>query len=108
MKTGAVPKDVQTWHNWNAAMKKYYAKAIKDIPREVKDWTGKGHKQGYYVNQDHHTTRPVMDSCFVALQFMVYYRYLPTTQTKAAEENSFESDDAAVDKGDDVGVEVDI
>ena len=108
MKQGAVQKDVLAWHNWNAAMKKYYAKAIKNIPLEVKDWTGKGHKQGYYNNYDQHTTRPVMDSCLVALQFMVYYRYLPTTQTKAAEENSSESDDAAVDKGDDVGVEVDI
>jgi hypothetical protein len=34
---------------------------------------------------------------------MVYYRYLPTTQTAAAKENAAESEDSsekAVDKGD--------
>ena len=31
-----------------------------------------------------------MDSCLTALQLMVYYRYLPTTQTAAA------TDDAGV------------
>ncbi|MBR7179998.1 MAG: terpene cyclase/mutase family protein [Kiritimatiellae bacterium] len=107
MKQGATKSDTLNWQNWNGAMKKYYAKAIKDIPHEVKDWTGKGHKQGYYQNSDAHTTRPVMDSCLVALQLMVYYRYLPTTQTKAAEE-IHDSGDAPVDSGDDVGVDVDI
>ncbi|MBQ1345078.1 MAG: hypothetical protein IIY62_01830, partial [Kiritimatiellae bacterium] len=79
-------------------------------PEPVKDWSGKDHKQGHFVNKDAHTSRPVMDTCLAALQLMVYYRYLPTTQTAAAAENgaAVEGAAAAVDKGGDVAVEVDI
>ena len=110
MKQGATKENTAEWQRWNAAMKKYYAANIKNLPTKVKDWTGKEHKQGFYQNSDQFTSRPVMDSCLVALQLMVYYRYLPTTQTKAAEETVEGDDagDAAVDKGDDVDITVDI
>jgi hypothetical protein len=32
-----------------------------------------------------------MDTCLAALQLMVYYRYLPTTSTKAGENDAGES-----------------
>ena len=108
MRQGAVKGDELAWQKWNAEMKALYPKAIKELPEKVKDWSGKEHKQGYFQNTDSFSTRPVMDSCLAALQLMVYYRYLPTTQTKASEiEDETPAAAAAVDKSD-VGVEVDL
>ncbi len=102
MKQGATKTDEMTWHKWNAAMKKLYPAKIIEDPVKVKDWSGKEHKQGHFVNTDAHTSRPVMDTCLAALQLMVYYRYLPTTQTKAAvaEDDQKDAAEAAVDKSD--------
>ena len=47
-----------------------------------------------------------MDTCLAALQLMVYYRYLPTTQTSAAEESSSATASVKKDRSD-VVVEVD-
>ncbi len=79
MKAGAVKSNEMLWQKWNAEMKKLYPSAIKNLPAKVKDWTGKEHKQGYFENKDQFSTRPVMDSCLVALQLMVYYRYPPNS-----------------------------
>ena len=110
MKAGALKNDEITWQNWNVAMKKLYPSLIKDIPEKVADHTGKEHKQGYFENQDGHTTRPYMDTCLAALQLMVYYRYLPTTSVKAGEDDAGAGGDAAqaIDKSKDVAVTVDI
>ncbi len=110
MKQGAAKNDEMAWQKWNLAMKKYYPSVIIDDPTPIKDWTGKDHKQGHFENKDQFSSRPVMDSCLAALQLMVYYRYLPTTQTKAGATVDEQPDGAAaaVDKGGDVGVEVDI
>lgn len=110
MKQGATKSDEMAWQKWNLAMKKLYPSLIIDDPEPVKDWKGKDHKQGHFENQDTHSSRPIMDTCLAALQLMVYYRYLPTTQTKAATEEAdgVDAAEAAVDKGNDVTVEVDI
>ena len=110
MKAGALKNDEITWQNWNVAMKKLYPSLIKDLPDKVADHTGKEHKQGYFENQDGHTTRPYMDTCLAALQLMVYYRYLPTTSVKAGEDDAGAGGDAAqaIDKSKDVAVTVDI
>ena len=110
MKQGAAKNDEMAWQKWNLAMKKYYPSVIINDPAPIKDWTGKDHKQGHFENKDQFSSRPVMDSCLAALQLMVYYRYLPTTQTKAGAtvEEQQAGAAAAVDKGGDVGVEVDI
>lgn len=107
MKEGATKTDKEIWYAWNRDMKILYKSAIKDLPEPVKDWSGQNHKQGYYENEDQFTSRPYMDSCLVALQLMVYYRYLPTTQTAAAKEDTGEEDtsEQAVNSGD-VGVDV--
>jgi hypothetical protein len=109
MKQGAKKSDEIAWQNWNQAMKKYYTAAIIDDPETVPDWTGKGHKQGHFENKDAHTSRPTMDTCLAALQLMVYYRYLPTTQTKAGADIADQQAGAtaAVDNGGDIIVEVD-
>jgi len=110
MKAGALKNDEITWQQWNLAMKKLYPSLIKDLPEKVADHTGKEHKQGYFENQDGHTTRPYMDTCLAALQLMVYYRYLPTTSVKAGEDDAGAGGDAAqaIDKSKDVAVTVDI
>ena len=77
MKAGATKNDEMAWQQWNLAMKKLYPASIIDLSEKVQDCTGKMHKQGYFENKDAHTSRPVMDSCLVALQLMVYYRYPP-------------------------------
>jgi len=103
MKDGATKTDQQTWYDWNKAMKVLFTEKIIDLDAKVKDWSGQEHKQGYYKNEDKYTSRPYMDSCLAALQLMVYYRYLPTTQTAAAKENTEDDEDSsekAVDSND--------
>ena len=108
MKPGATKTDLETWQKWNLAMKKLYPKSIID-DGTTPDWSGKQHKQGHFENTDTHTSRPIMDTCLAALQLMVYYRYLPTTQTKnMTEDAGADGAEAAVDKGNDVTVDVDI
>ena len=109
MKQGATKDDEQLWKKWNLEMKKLYTKSIIEVPEKVKDWTGKEHKQGYFVNKDQWSSPPVMDSCLVALQLMVYYRYLPTSSIEAGKESSGteQSISDAIDSND-VGVDVDI
>ena len=109
MRANAVKADEVAWQKWNVAMKKLYTRSMTTLPGTVKDWTGKEHKQGYYNCIQDHYKGEVMTSCLVALQLMVYYRYLPTSQTKATADASENMDSAdAVDRSDDVGVEVDI
>ncbi len=113
MKAGAIKNDEVAWQKWNAAMKKIYPAAIKEaddkgpLPK-VKDWTGKEHRQGFFVNQDAHSTRPYMDTCLVALQLMVYYRYLPTTSVKAGADETSDQGAESMDQSSDVSVTVDI
>ena len=93
MKAGATKQDVDSWVKWNNEMKKLYPSSIIDLPEKVADVNGKEHAQGYYQNTDAHSSRPYMDTCLAALQLMVYYRYLPTTSTKAAEDDAGENAD---------------
>ena len=109
MRANAPKVDEVSWQKWNVAMKKLYTNALTTLPNPVKDWTGKPHKQGYFNCSQDTYKGEVMSSCLVALQLMVYYRYLPTSQTKATEEAHGDSDTSdSVDRSDDVGVEVDI
>lgn len=106
MRQGASSTEQKNWQDWNAAMKKLYPSSIKNLPNKVKGPDGKEHAQGYFENKDSWSTRPVMDSCLAALQLMVYYRYLPTTQTKAG---AVEKEDTGKkSKKDEVEVDVDI
>ena len=93
MKAGATKQDVDSWVKWNNEMKKLYPSSIIDLPEKVADVNGKEHAQGYYQNTDAHSSRPYMDTCLAALQLMVYYRYLPTTSTKAGENDPGEDGD---------------
>jgi hypothetical protein len=106
MRQGASSSEQKNWQDWNAAMKKLYPSSIKTLPNKVVGPDGKEHAQGYFENKDAWSSRPVMDTCLAALQLMVYYRYLPTTQTKAG---AVEKEDTSKkSKKDEVEVDVDI
>ena len=106
---GATPANVKIWQDWNTAMKALYPPTIKTLPETIEGPDGKQKAIGYWENGYNNKT---MGTCLVALQLMVYYRYLPTTQTKAAKVESHD-DDADTKKGSrkkskEVDVEVDI
>jgi hypothetical protein len=89
-------------------MKALYPRTIKDDGKiECPD--GKMRSTGYWTFTD--TTcggekNKTMATCLCALQLMVYYRYLPTTQTTATEVQAEDGGDKA--KKAEVEVEVDI
>ncbi len=109
MREGASKTDTDRWGVWNAAMKRYYLTKITNLKEKVKDWSGKGHPQGYFLNKDAWSSGEPMDSCLAALQLMVYYRYLPTSTVEAgkvtaddeagAAEAAVNKDDVPVDLG---------
>ena len=105
---GATPVNVKIWQDWNTAMKALYPSSITP-DGTIMGIDGKEKPCGYWKEG---YNNPTMGTCLVALQLMVYYRYLPTTQTKAAKTESHD-DDADAKKGSkkkskEVDVEVDI
>ena len=71
------------WADWNKEMTALYLKAQQVEKGAIKDANGRDADIGWWVNQDAHTDRPVMDTCLAALQLMVYYRNLQTTGSAA-------------------------
>jgi len=87
------------WADWNREMTALYLKVQQIDKGAIKDDKGRDADIGWWVNQDAHTDRPVMDTCLAALQLMVYYRNLPTTG-KAATKPPEEALAAKSEKGD--------
>ena len=83
MCAGATPANVKIWQDWNVAMKALYPKTMLD-GGTIEGLDGKPKACGFWKNHDVHGSGDVMATCLCALQLMVYYRYLPTTQTAAA------------------------
>ena len=110
---GASAANVKSWQDWNLEMKKVYPDAIVTLPETIEGPDGKPRRVGYWrMDKSEQTCASggdTMATCLCALQLMVYYRYLPTTQTKAAKaETSGEDDKKDKKKSNDVDVEVDI
>ena len=109
---GATSQNIKSWQDWNLAMKALYPRTIYTLPETMPGVDGKPRKLGYWKWQEDATCKgggDTMTTCLCALQLMVYYRYLPTTQTKAAKANEPEADDKGKKgKSADVDVEVDI
>lgn len=106
---GATAINKKSWVEWNAAMKALYPKTIITLEETIEGIDGKPKKIGYWKEG---YNNPYMGTALVALQLMVYYRYLPTTQTKAGKAEVHE-DDAPAPKTkktvkDEVNIEVDI
>ena len=108
---GATPANVKAWQDWNIAMKQLYPKTIKTLPETIEGIDGKPKQIGYWPMVAEETcvsAGDTMATCLCALQLMVYYRYLPTTQTKAAKAITDADDSDKKKKKQDVDVEVDI
>jgi hypothetical protein len=109
---GATPANIKTWQDWNLAMKALYPRTITTLPETIEGPDGKPRKIGYWKMVAEETCAgggDTMATCLCALQLMVYYRYLPTMQTKAAKANTEPAeDDASKKKSNDIDVEVDI
>ena len=107
---GATPANVKTWQDWNTAMKALYPVKIITLPETIPGPDGKPRKIGYWKAVDSLGAGggDTMSTCLCALQLMVYYRYLPTTQTKAAKAITEPEPEASGKKTKDIDVEVDI
>lgn len=112
MKDGAASVDVKTWQEWNAAMKALYPPSIITLDEKIQGPDGKMYAMGYWPYKHDPTCSSggdTMGTCLCALQLMVYYRYLPTTQTKAGlADDEDEAEAPEMKKADDVAVDVDI
>ena len=108
---GATPANVKTWQDWNVAMKALYPRTIITLPETIEGPDGKPRKIGYWKWVADETCKgggDTMTTCLCALQLMVYYRYLPTMQTKAAKAITEPEKDSSAKKSSEVDVEVDI
>ena len=109
---GATPANVKSWQEWNMAMKALYPPKIITLPETIPGPDGKPRRIGYWKMVSEETCASggdTMATCLCALQLMVYYRYLPTTQTKAAKAiTDSDSDGDKKGKSKDIDVEVDI
>ena len=99
--------------NCIAEMKALYPKAIITVldkktnqPYTIEDASGKPREIGHWVNGDTYNY-DVMATCLAALQLMVYYRYLPTTQLKATEVEA-DVESLSKDKTGEINVSIDI
>ena len=113
MAKNATPANFTLWKKWNTEMKALYPKAIIKVmdkktnkPYTIDDATGTPREIGHWVNGDTYNY-DVMGTCLAALQLMVYYRYLPTSQLKAAEVEA-DVESLSKDKTGEINVSIDI
>lgn len=72
------------WQNWNRHMVDAYYGGQTVKRGAYVDAKGAKRDLGYWMCEDMHVgTQPVAPTCWVALQLMVYYRYLPTSSKRA-------------------------
>jgi len=92
------------WGRWNKAMKDVYVKGQEVEKGKYTDHKGKSHEIGYWHCEDQHIgLQPIMPTCYIVQQLMVYYRYLPTG-SKEAWQGDVEVHATAID-ADDIKVE---
>jgi hypothetical protein len=94
------------WERWNREMKEVYVKGQEIESGKYKDQKGQPHEIGYWHCEDQHIgLQPIMPTCYIVQQLMVYYRYLPTSSKEAWEggketfASSTDKDDIQVDVG---------
>ena len=72
------------WAEWNSKMKTCYKRGQHRESGKYQDHRGMPQEIGYWTCEDMHIgSQPIAPTCYVALQLMVYYRYLPTGQKNA-------------------------
>ena len=97
------------WFDWNNKMKAVYKRGQHKEVGKYQDHRGMPQEIGYWTCEDMHIgTQPVATTCYVALQLMVYYRYLPTGQKNAWKVTEEKEEKVSGAAKDDVEVTIDI
>ena len=97
------------WFDWNNKMKAVYKRGQHKEVGKYQDHRGMPQEIGYWTCEDMHIgTQPVATTCYVALQLMVYYRYLPTGQKSAWKVTEEKEEKVSGAAKDDVEVSIDI
>ena len=97
------------WFEWNNKMKSCYKRGqIKETGKYL-DHRGMPQEIGYWNCEDMHIgSQPIAPTCYIALQLMVYYRYLPTGQKSAWKVTEEKEEKVTGAAKDDVDVSIDI
>ncbi len=97
------------WFEWNNKMKSCYKRGqIKETGKYL-DHRGMPQEIGYWNCEDMHIgSQPIAPTCYIALQLMVYYRYLPTGQKSAWKVTEEKEETVTGAAKDDVDVSIDI
>jgi hypothetical protein len=97
------------WFDWNNKMKAIYKRGQHKEIGKYQDHRGMPQEIGYWTCEDMHIgTQPISTTCYVALQLMVYYRYLPTGQKNAWKVIEDKEEKVSGASKDDVEVSIDI
>lgn len=97
------------WFDWNNKMKAVYKRGQHKEVGKYQDHRGMPQEIGYWTCEDMHIgTQPIATTCYVALQLMVYYRYLPTGQKDAWKITEEKEEKVSGAAKDDVEVSIDI
>ena len=97
------------WQNWNRKMIDVYFNGQTVLKGQYTDRQGVQRDMGYWKCEDMHVgTQPVSPTCWVALQLMVYYRYLPTSSKEARGVSAKPRPEPPKEESLDVDIEVDI
>ena len=97
------------WQNWNRSMIDVYFNGQTVMKGAYKDRQGVARDMGYWKCEDMHVgTQPVAPTCWVALQLMVYYRYLPTSAKEARGVGARPKPEEPKEEKVDVDIEVEI
>ena len=97
------------WAEWNGKMKACYKRGQHKETGKYQDHRGMPQEIGYWTCEDMHIgSQPIAPTCYVALQLMVYYRYLPTGQKSAWKVTEEKEEKVSGTAKDDVEVVIDI
>lgn len=97
------------WFEWNNKMKAVYKRGQRREVGKYVDHRGMPQEIGYWMCEDMHIgTQPIAPTCYIALQLMVYYRYLPTGQKNAWKVTDEKEEKVSSSASDDVDVSIDI
>lgn len=97
------------WFDWNKKMKSVYKRGQHKEIGKYQDHRGMPQEIGYWTCEDMHIgTQPIATTCYVALQLMVYYRYLPTGQKDAWKVTEEKEEKVSGAAKDDIEVSIDI
>ncbi len=97
------------WAEYNQKMKTCYKRGQHKETGKYLDHRGMPQEIGYWTCEDMHIgTQPIAPTCYVALQLMVYYRYLPTGQKNAWKVTEEKEEKVTGAAKDDIDVSIDI